>query len=194
MNRKHMRKKLFFTLFTCLLFTGCSAQTKKDSSEQAIRAVLQQQFTAPDAEYIRLAEEVEKQLLENRKETADPQGVVSLPEGAPELQEMEAYVKETFDPYFTENGYENMRPLLFFYHWSTMDYELEVTDLSINQSDVAPTHYDFIAQVLYTNRQGQTLPFEITGTAICPEEGKIGKMTVDDHGLMQQMQQDFPQS
>ncbi|AMQ06516.1 hypothetical protein H7992_13180 [Sporosarcina sp. resist] len=199
---KHLSTKtmvgILFLLFSCFLIVGCSQEKPEDpekivtpiedKNKAVIRAVLEKVFTGPDEEYLRLSEELYKQQMDPSYE-----GYVGT-EVAPDTEEITSYLKESYSSYFTELGFDffvNATPALG-YHSYPVDYQLSIADIEVIQSDnpIAPKEYDFTAQVEYVNEAGKTTQFEISGMAICSEEGKIGRITINDGGLLKKINED----
>ena len=95
------------------------------------------------------------------------------------------YLKDNYSTYFTENGFDNFINSAFLYHWFG-DYQMSVTDIETIQSDNpdALTNYTFTAQVKFGDKNGEKRQYEISGKAICPEEGKIGSITITDNDTL----------
>ncbi|KAA0965797.1 hypothetical protein FQ087_05855 [Sporosarcina sp. ANT_H38] len=199
---KHFSMKpmggILFLLFSCFLIVGCTQENPEDpgdivipledKNKAAISAVLEKAFTGPDEEYLRLSEELYKQQM-----VPSYEGYVGT-DVAPDTEDINLYVKESYSSYFTElgfNSFVNTTPALGF-HSYPVDYQFSIADIEVVQSDnpITPKDYDFTAQVEYINADGKTTQFVISGMAICSEEGKIGRITINDGGLLKKINED----
>jgi|GEM_PF-1527672 len=206
-TKQRLNKRLGFFLFlilACLLVTGCTEDKPEaekeeavavpavDKNKAAIQAVIEKEFTGPNEEYLSVQEDFvnkssELQGKEGVTYTADPMI------GTPELAAYEEFLKETYEEYFMDYAYEHFARVFAFSYQFTFDvedndnYKMTVSDIEITQSDNpnAPKNYDFTAQVKYTNKAGETSQHEVSGKAICSEEGKIGKIDYYSAGLME---------
>lgn len=194
---------LLFLIFASLLIVGCSDKgTAEDTaegngteaeetgvqSEQAIRAVIEKEFTGPDEKYIELWDAVVETDTSD-SDMSQEEYVATLER--PEYQELMSYMEETYAPYFTENGYDNfIRAFAFMYTRHDQEYELNTSNIEITQSENGETLYNFTFQVNYTDQYGESSQFDFAGRAIVSEEGKIGKIEFFDgyeDGLFQEL-------
>lgn len=193
-NNEHVSMKkafgILFLIFTSLFIVGCSAdgaeegngeelEETADGSEQAIRAVIEQEFNGPDEAYKELWDAaMEAQISDEYAD--DYEGYLE----SPEHQALMSYSEKTFASYFTENGYENFinQAPAFMYSTFDYDYELKTSNIEIVQSENGETLYDFTFQVDYTDENGESEQFDFEGKAIAPEEGGIGKIQYMDEG------------
>lgn len=175
-----------------LLMAACSQETTatdteteapakaKEQDMASIQTVLKHEFTAPDHEFNRLAQDLDALQKSNMSEEEYAAVLES-----PEYHAYSAYIEKTYASYFTENGFENfLNTEAFFYHYFDADYQLSIDKLNIVQSEKTPTNYTFSFSVNYKNPSGKTASYEFEGSAICPEAGKIGKLTINDKDLL----------
>ena len=201
-NNAQISKKralgLLFTISAGLLIAGCSAddtaegneaaaEETVDKSDQAIRAVIEEEFNGPDERY--------KELWDTAMEAQISDKYVDDYEAyleSPEYQALMSYMEDTYESYFTENGYDNfINTAAFMYSAFDGDYTLNTSAIEIAQSENGPTLYDFTFQVDYTDENGESSQFDFEGKAIAPEEGKIGKIEYLDgyeDGLLAKLQ------
>lgn len=185
-DSKHLFKKSAFgmlLIFSCLFIIGCSANgTAKDDgaeaketvdkNEQAIRTVIEKEFTGPDEKYIELWDVMEEVQVSDEY-IEDYEAFLE----SPEYQDLMNYMKETYASYFTENGYETFKnTAAFMYAGIVHDYELNLSPIEIVQNEQEPTLYNITFQVESTDENGDANQFDFEGKAIVPEEGKIGKI------------------
>lgn len=187
-NNEHvLTKKAFsilFLVFASFLFVGCSdngtaegngaeAEETVDKSEQAIRAVIEKEFNGPDEKYKELLDKaMEAQISDEYAE--DYEAYLE----SPEYQALMDYMEETYASYFTENGYDTFirAAPAFMYSGFEQDYKLTPSAIEIVQNEKEATLYDISFQVEYTNENSESSQFNFEGSAIAPEEGKIGKI------------------
>jgi len=214
MYRKPFKHRLFksmgfflFLILSCFLVTGCTEDNPKAESEEtvppedknkaAIRAVIEKEFTGPNEEYIR----VQKDLVNKSRELHGKEGVTYTTDpiiGTPELAAYEEFLKKTYGSYFMDYAYEHFARVYAFSYQFSFDvdddnnYQMTVGDIEVIQSENpnASKNYSFTAQVEYKNKAGETSQHEVSGKAICSEEGKIGKIDYYSAGLMEEIRSD----
>ncbi|QMT16685.1 hypothetical protein H1Q58_11990 [Planococcus maritimus] len=147
-----------------------------DMNEEAIRAVIEQEFNGPDETYRNLWDVMaDKQPVDPSEEEYN-----AFLESA-EYTDLMDYMEERYAVYFTENGYDNFsRNGAFYYSFSDRDYQLSTSDIDIVQSNNGETLYSFTFNVLYEPANGEANEYDFEGRAIVPEEGKIGKIEFVD--------------
>ncbi len=194
---KRITGTLFLICF-CLLIAACSqngeaetpqATNSNAADEEAIQAVIENEFNGPDETYRELWEEAMDAIDTQKEDMTQEEYDASLE--APEYQEYMNYMQDSYAPYFTENGYDTFsRTGAFMYSFSDREYTLNTSELSIIQSENEETLYNFTFNVNYENETGETSGYAFDGNAIVPEEGKIGKIQFNDKdGLAQAIQE-----
>lgn len=210
MYNKQIKKigGILFLISSCFLFAGCSEEnpehqeevvvSSKDKNKEAVRVVLESEFTVPNEEYILIQKNIEKKMDEIQQSLPEGTGF-SMPVDSPEWLAYEELVEKTYKPYFMDNAYEKLIPTnqAFQFHLSTeledVRYEMKVSDIQVTKSENinTPKFYDFTARVEYTNNAGEVSQHEVKGTALLSEPGKIGKFELrDDGGLGEQVHVD----
>ena len=193
---------------SCFLFASCSEEkpelqeevvvSTEDKNKEAVRVVLESEFTVPNEEYILIQKNIEKKMDEIQQSLPEGTGF-GMPMDSPEWLAYEELVEKTYKPYFMDYTYEKLIPTnqAFQFHLSTeledVRYEMKVSDIQVTKSENinTPKFYDFTAQVEYTNNAGEVSQHEVKGTAILSEPGKIGKFEIrDDGGLGEQVHVD----
>lgn len=160
-------------------------ESADEENREAIQAVIEKEFTGPDEQYKALLDAaMEAQISDEYMD--DYEAYLE----SPEYLALMTYMEETYAPYFTENGYENFINATPAFRYSSFEqeYELSPSDIEINQSENGETLYDFTFQVEYTDENGESSQFDFEGSAIVPEEGKIGQIEYMDDledGLLQ---------
>jgi len=211
MNYKQIKKigGIFFLISSCFLFAGCSEDKPEqqeevvvlteDKNQEAVRAVLESEFTVPNEEYILIQKNINKKMDELSQSLPEGSEGFGLPVDSAEYLAYEDLVKKTYGPYFMDYMYEILIPTnqAFRFHLSTeleeVQYEMKVSDIQVIQSEneLSPKNYDFTAQVEYTNNAGEVSQHEVKGMTIISEPGKIGKFALrDDGGLREKVSVD----
>ncbi|MEI4769211.1 hypothetical protein WAX74_06085 [Psychrobacillus sp. FJAT-51614] len=112
-----------------------------------------------------------------------PEGVNGAsPDGTPEWTAYEEFVEKTYKPYFTNNAFDKLISTNFAFDYQSyftradnVDYKMNVSNIVVKQED-HPTIYRFTFEVEFVNSAGKTSTHQLIGEAICPEEGKIGRI------------------
>lgn len=169
---------LVISVFTFLLVAGCTQEIQEEKSEesstpeetniQVVEAVLKQEFTGPDKEYIRLLEK----------------------DGQSKYKDMASYLNNKYNTYFTENGLDNFikQTPAHGYHFPNADYQMSIEELEVKKSENinASNRYDFTAQVVIESSNEEKTLYEVFGTVLFSEVGKIGKTQIaDKDGLLE---------
>lgn len=178
----------------CVIATGCTQQGEANEGKksevvaetattvssvekniQIVEAVLQQELNSPDEKYIHLA--------------GAAMGGIEEPDSVIQKEnEMKllSYVKEKYQPYFTDGGIERARStnMIFQYHSQYVideEYEIRLLDSEVKQSeiDTASNQYHFKATVELITPGEETSQHELEGKAIfSKKEGKIGDFVI----------------
>lgn len=182
----------FFLVFSFMNDTPETAGSLTD--KEAIEEVLTIQLNKPEDEFFEVVyakwQRMEEVYAADTEFTSDPM------EGTPELLAYEEYIEKKFNPYFTMNGFDNFKvqPMDFHYFFAMdnqRNYEMELLDLKIEQSENTATNYSFSAEIDYTDPNGESNVYNLTGRAIVPEQGKIGSIQFTDvDGLQQKISDD----
>ncbi|RAZ76773.1 hypothetical protein [Planococcus halotolerans] len=178
------------TFFLVFSFMNESPETAGSLTDaEAIEKVLNMQLNKPEDEFFEVVyakwQRMEEVYASETEYTSDPM------EGTPELIAYEEYIEKNFKPYFTTNGFDNFKvqPMDFHYFFAMdnqRNYEMELLDLNIEQSENTATNYSFTAEVEYTDPDGESNVYNLTGRAIVPEQGKIGQINFTDANEFQQ--------
>lgn len=143
---------------SCLVIVGCSQTEPQDKNKEVIQNVLELEFNAPDEEVMRLVN--------------GPSS--SVDDGS--LQEYYNYLKDTYEPYFTDNGYRKFaatgQASLFHFEAYKYDYQLNVTKIDAEKNEDVPTNYYFTVYIDFEKIDGNKMKLEIPGIAIF-REGEI---------------------
>lgn len=206
MHYKQIKKigGILFLISSCFLFAGCSEEnpenqeevivSSEDKNKEAVQAVLESEFTVPNEEYLRIVKNIDKKMTEIGSSTPEANEVNGVEDSgvSDEWRAYEDLVKKRYGPYFMDYAYETLIPnaIAFNYHYGYLGfdenvrYEMKVSDIQVTKSDNknTPKHYDFTAQVEYTNNAGEVSQHEVKGAAILSEPGKIGKFEIRDDG------------
>lgn len=202
-NSNLFKKKVNYILclvLASLAFAGCSQEgtveeretTEVEQSKATIKTVLEKEFTGPNEEVIKLKEEIDEKLSEKMEDAAE-EGIVSLSEDDPEQQSYLSYLENTYASYFTEKAFDEFSKTVAFSHHQPGDsYKINISDVEIFQSENTPTNFKFTVHVNYENPFQESAKYEIGGSTIITEDGKIGKIDFDDKdGLFQKINVDI---
>lgn len=148
-----------------------TAESSVEMNIKTIEAVLKEELNGPDIEYVQLADAA--------------MGGINDPNSVKQKEnEMKllSYVKEKYQPYFTDGGIERARStnMMFQYHSQYVfdeEYEIRLLDSEVKQSeiDTASNQYHFKATVELITPGEETSQHELEGKAIfSKKEGKIG--------------------
>ena len=170
----------------------------ESKNQEAIRAVLESEFTVPNEEYVLIVKNIDKKLDEIRQNSPE---VGFILEDSPEWLAYEEKKKKTYGPYFMDYAYDTLisNAIAFRYHYGYFGfdennrYEMKISDIQVTQSEnvSSPKKYDFTAQIDYTSNAEVVTQHEIKGMAILSEPGKIGKyMVTEDGGLGDKIDED----
>lgn len=191
--KKTMKMMVFMSL-AVLIMAGCSpkameeetkvleAREETDKNKEAIQAVIEKEFTAPDNDYRKLREAA----MSAQSEISDQEGFDALME-EPVYQDYTDYMEKVYAKHFTDNGYVNFinSAPAFMYSVYEGDYKLVPSDIEITQNEQEPTLYDFTFKVTYTNEEAETELFNFGGNSMVPEDGKIGSIQFEDQDRLQ---------
>lgn len=199
---------ILFLISTCFLFAGCTEEksehqeevvvSTEDKNIEAVRAVLESEFTVPNEKYILIQKNIDKKIDEIR-ESLPAVSSFEIPVDSSEWLAYEELVRKTYGPYFMDYAYDHLIPTnqVFQFHFSTeredVRYQMKVSNIQVTKSEneKTPKNYDFTAQVEYTNNAEEISQHEIKGVAILSEVGKIGKYSIRDvGGLMEKISED----
>ena len=153
----------------CLVVTGCSQVEPQDKNKELIQGFLEYELNAPNKEAIRKINVLDKWVEEQEEGGQYPLD-----------GEYNVYLKDTYEPYFTDSGYDRFvmtgQALLFHEAANKYDYQTTVTKIEVEQNKATPTNYNFTAYIDYKKKGNEKINAEITGIAIMRDEG-IEKLT-----------------
>jgi len=161
-----------------LLMTACSKS--EDRNKEAIKKVLEHQFTGPDEKFMELMQNPKYRTVVKNKE---------------ENKEFDQYVAEIYGPYFTDPGLQAFIAV-FAAQYQTFAYNagytLRFKGVTAEQNENNPNLYTFSARVGYQKSGEEEKTANIEGRAYfsAKEEGKIGKFEyVNDEGLSDKLRE-----
>ena len=157
-------------LMSGFLIAACSKADAEDTNKEAIKKVLEHQFTGPDEEFMHLMWNPKYKTAVNNKE---------------ENKEFDKYVAEVYGPYFTDSGLDSFIDAFgtqyptFAYNTG---YKLSFKGVTIEKSEKIPYRYTFIAKVGYQKNGDEEKTANVEGEVIfsTKEEGKIGRFEYGD--------------
>ncbi|MFJ7973687.1 hypothetical protein [Psychrobacillus sp. NPDC096389] len=208
MDYKQINKigSIFFWISLCLLFVGCSGEkselqkevvfSTEDKNKEAVRAVLESEFTVPNEEYLVIVKNIDKKMTDIGSSTPEANEVNGAEESgvSDEWLAYEDLVKKMYGPYFMDEAFDTLisSVIAFKYHYGYLGfdenvrYEMKVSDILVTKSENnnTPKFYDFTAQVEYMSNAGEVSQHQVKGTAILSEPGKIGRFEIRDDGSL----------
>lgn len=167
----------FVTLLAGIFLAGCSQTEAGDSDKEMIEKVLALEFNGPDEELMALMWNPD-----NKK----------VIDGVEVNEELDAYVQEKYDEYFTESALDTfIRTGGTSYHSfaHSNDYALDFKGATIEEAENASNKYTFTAQVGYQKEGGDEEIAEVEGVVLfSTAEKKIGKFQYGkDSGLSDEL-------
>lgn len=175
----------------CVIIAGCTpkgeASAGKETKTETVRtpessvemniktieAVLQEELNGPDKEYVQLANAAMGG-INDPNSVKQKENVVRL----------NNYVKERYQPYFTEEGLEEFQStgLKRYHNYSdASEFEIRLVESEVKQSDVdtASNQYHIKSVVELTSPDEEPSLHEVEGLVIfSTKEGKIGRFTL----------------
>lgn len=175
-----MYRKIFFLFIGAgLLLAACSSAGSSDGAstdEEKIKSVLEQQFTGPDQQLMKLLDDPENRTVIGKEE--------STPE---EPTELDLYLEDNYKSYFSESMYETfIGSYAMDYHnaASTTGYQFKPENIEIEANDTTEGAYDFTVDVLYQKKGSEEKKATVTGRVNVSDEGTITRYLLkDDEGL-----------
>ncbi|WP_141652160.1 hypothetical protein [Paraliobacillus sp. PM-2] len=167
-RKRSLRFILLGLVTAILLFMGGYFLLNQDQNKQeVIEHILNDQFSAADAELIRLLESSENATIIGGSELVAFQ----------EETELENYFEQKYRSYFTEDMYEKYITTYFFTYRVPAyysDIQLKVDDISFKKSNDSDNLYHFTVYVSYGDKQKA----EVTGRARVNDNNKISYFNI----------------
>lgn len=151
-----------FMLIIGLFISGCSKSD--ESNHEAIKKVLEQEFTGPDEELMELMWNPEYRTVVNNQE---------------ENKKLDKYLEEKYGPYFTDSGLHSFIAAFGGTQYQTFahnaGYNLSFKDVKIEQDEKNSNLYTFAARVGYKKGEEKEKTANVKGEVRLSEkeEGKI---------------------
>lgn len=178
-NTNNKTKPIIFLslmlLMSGFLIAACSKADAEDTNKEAIKKVLEHQFTGPDEEFMELMWNPKYRTVVNNKE---------------ENKEFDKYVAEVYGSYFTDSALDSFIAAFgtqypaFAYN---SGYKLNFMGVTFEHSEKTPYLYTFIAKVGYQKNGDKEKIANVEGEVhfSTKEEGKIeGFQYGNDNGLI----------
>lgn len=159
-----------------MLVVLISGDRKSDNkNEEAIKTVIENIYTCPNDELIKLYTELHNNMLTNPQLQVDIVGY---------HREINDKIEDMYKEYISSNWYDSffMRFTTTYYVYSTAsDYNITVDHIDITQSDTIPMNYSFTIYLDYGKVGDEKNRLEIEGSAqFSEEEGKISYLQLFD--------------
>ena len=152
---------LSFVLLS-LLLVGCTQDEPQDKNIELIQGYLEYDLNTPNKEAIQAENDFFKSL-------EGQQGSV------PFSKEYDAYLKDSYGPYFSESGYDKLvsraQTLMFHLAADKYEYQTTVRKIDVEQSKDTPTNYYYTVNIDYEKKGKEKVNAEITGIAILRPDG-----------------------
>ncbi len=180
------KKSLFIGCLLIILTTvgACSSKTDEDSNVQSIKKVLKEALTAPNEQLVNaLLYPIEN--LQSGEEVTESTILKSE-------KELDTLLKDTYEDYFTEYGYEKFTiqtsiPINYSLYADGAGYQIIVKNVEVTKDKENPNRYSFKATLEYTTDEDETKNVVATGRAEF-EDGKIASLDINDDGdLLEKM-------
>lgn len=180
------KKSLFIGCLLIILTTvgACSSKTDEDSNVQSIKTVLKEALTAPNEQLVNaLLYPIEN--LQSGEEVTESTILKSE-------KELDTLLKDTYEDYFTEYGYEKFTiqtsiPINYSLYADGAGYQIIVKNVEVTKDKENPNRYSFKATLEYTTDEDETKNVVATGRAEF-EDGKIASLDINDDGdLLEKM-------
>lgn len=170
----------FMMIMSVFLIAACSSVNAEEANKEAIKKVLEHEFTGPDEKFMDIMWNPKYRTVVNNKE---------------ENKELDKLLEEKYGSYFTDSGLHSFITA-FGTQYQTFaynaDYNINLKDVTIEQSQENPSLYTFIAKVGYkkSGEEEQTANVEGKVSFSAKEEGKIGKFEYgNDDGLSDKLRE-----
>lgn len=182
-----MKKKSLFICCVLIILTtvgACSSKSKDDPNVQSIKTVLNQALTAPNEQLVNaILNPIEK--LQSGEEVTESTILKSK-------NELDTLLKDTYQDYFTEYGYEKFTiqtsiPSSYSLYADGAGYQIVVKNIEVTEDKKNSDRYSFEATLEYTTDEDETKTVVATGRAEF-EDGKIASLDINDDGdLLEKM-------
>lgn len=182
-----MKKKnilISFLLVTLIILGACSSKSEDDSNIQSIKTVLNEALTAPNEKLVNtILHPIEK--LQSGEEVTESTILKSK-------NELDTLLKDTYQDYFTEYGYEKFTiqtsiPSNYSLYADGAGYQIIVKNIEVTEDKKNPDRYSFESTLEYTTDEDETKTVVATGRVEF-EDGKIASLDInDDEGLLEKM-------
>ena len=179
-------------LATSWLVAGCTEQENESSvattveavrheqNIEALTAVIEKEFTAPDTEIVRIKANLEEKLNEVHVPGQD----LDFEAVEPELREMDALMKERYSEHFTFEGFHAFATeKAFNHHEPNREYDLDVNSIEIIPHPNDPTRYTFTYVVKHEYADTK-MEHQLEGRATLPIAGKIDEIHFGDQYML----------
>lgn len=182
-----MKKKnilMSFLLVILIILGACSSKSEDDSNIQSIKTVLNEALTAPNEKLVNtILDPIEK--LQSGEEVTESTILKSK-------NELDTLLKDTYQDYFTEYGYEKFTiqtsiPSNYSLYADGSGYQIIVKNVEVTEDKKNPDRYSFESTLEYTTDEDETKTVVATGRVEF-EDGKIASLDInDDEGLLEKM-------
>lgn len=180
------QKNLFICCVLIILTTvgACSTKSENDPNVQSIKTVLNEALTVPNEQLVNaILYPIEK--LQSGEEVTESTILKSK-------NELDTLLKDTYQDYFTEYGYEKFTiqtsiPSHYSLYADGAGYQIIVKNIEVNEDKKNPDRYSFEATLEYTTDEDETKTVVANGRVEF-EDDKIASLDINDDGdLLEKM-------
>lgn len=179
--KKYKKISLLLAIFgfTSLLLAGCTEKNQELEAEElpspeetnieTVETVLRMELIGPDKEFLNLKE---------------GNNSVSVNGTTDKFENIESYLTDKYEPYFTTEGLDRFikQTPAYLYHYQNHDYQMSIEEMEVKQSEIetSTNQYYFTVQVALESANEEKQLYEVSGKAIFSEEGRIGRIDIQD--------------
>ena len=171
----------FILIMSVFLIAACSSVDAEDKNKEAIKKVLEHEFTGPDEKLMDIMWNPKYRTVVNNKE---------------ENKELDKLLEEKYGSYFTDSGLHSFITAFGGTQYQTFaynaGYKIYLKGVTVEQSEENQSLYTFIAKVGYqkSGEEEKTANVEGKVSFSAKEEGKIGKFEYGiDDGLSDKLRE-----
>lgn len=184
---------LYLLLFTtaCVPVNGVASdeKTQEEKNIQAVKNILQTEFSGPNEEFVDLMEQA-------LKSNGDAEKGTNTNDTTPERAELNKFLKKTYAPYFSKSGFEQFRLIAFSHQHPSeedkLDFTMSVRNIEVQRNPETEGNYYFTALVSYGVHTSEVAEHKIGGVAVFKKNGKIDNfLYIENPMLIQRLQNDY---
>lgn len=166
------------------IFRRIEDRTHDRNNREAIRAVISELLTCPNATLIELYDDMLRSTNEKvmERNLTSSEDLVIM-----DSSRIDDELESSFMSYFTDQGYKAFQRWYYNYYFiygTAMDYNITVDKIEIFRSDTTPTNYFFTAYLSHGPAGGYSEQIKVEGSAQFYEEaGRLSYLKLLDNQL-----------